>query len=124
MELFFEFAIWMMYLVLGRLFVEVLLSTYHLVKLAQQQQPDQDYVDRAITGDLVLLTVEIDHNQYLCYNAVTQEFVCQGADLTQIAQSFRARFPDKTVAIFNGDTEAVSALKLQFETKYENLNLQ
>jgi hypothetical protein len=124
MELFFEFAIWMMYLVLGRLFVEVLLSTYHLVKLAQQQQPDQDYVDRAITGDLVLLTVEIDHNQYLCYNAVTQEFVCQGADLTQIAQNFRARFPDKTVAIFNGDTEAVSALKLQFETKYENLNLQ
>jgi hypothetical protein len=123
MELVFEFAIWMMYLVVGRLFLEVLLRTYRLVKLAQQQ-PDQDYVDRAITGDLVLLTVEIDHNQYLCYNAVTQEFVCQGADLTQIAQSFRARFPDKTVAIFNGDTEAVSALHLQFKTKNENLNLQ
>jgi len=123
MELVFEFAIWMMYLTVGRLFVEVLLRVYHLVKLAQQQL-DQDYVDRAITGDLVLLTVEVDHNQYLCYNAVTQEFVCQGADLTQIAQSFRARFPDKTVAIFNGDTTAVSALKLQFETKHENLNLQ
>ena len=124
MELVFEFAIWMMYLAVGRLFVEVVLRVYHLVKLAQQQQPDQDYVDRAITGDLVLLTVEVDHNQYLCYNAVTQEFVCQGADLTQIAQSFRARFPDKTVAIFNGDTEAVSALHLQFKTKNENLNLQ
>jgi len=123
MELVFEFAIWMMYLTVGRLFVEVLLRVYHLVKLAQQQL-DQDYVDRAITGDLVLLTVEVDHNQYLCYNAVTQEFVCQGANLTQIAQSFRARFPDKTVAIFNGDTTAVSALKLQFETKNENLNLQ
>jgi hypothetical protein len=123
MELVFEFAIWMMYLVIGRLFVEVLLRVYHLVKLTQQQ-PDQDYVDRAITGDLVLLTVEIDHNQYLCYNAVTQEFVCQGADLTEIAKSFRARFPDKTVAIFNGDTEAVSALHLQFKTKHENLNLQ
>ena len=123
MELVFEFAIWMMYLVIGRLFVEVLLRVYHLVKLTQQQ-PDQDYVDRAITGDLVLLTVEIDHNQYLCYNAVTQEFVCQVADLTEIAKSFRARFPDKTVAIFNGDTEAVSALHLQFKTKNENLNLQ
>jgi hypothetical protein len=123
MELVFEFAIWMMYLTVGRLFVEVLLRVYHLVKLTQQQ-PDQDYVDRAITGDLVLLTVEVDHNQYLCYNAVTQEFVCQGADLTEIAQSFRARFPDKTVAIFNGDTEAVSALHLQFKTKHENLNLQ
>ena len=123
MELVFEFAIWMMYLAVGRLFVEVVLRVYHLVKLTQQQ-PDQDYVDRAITGDLVLLTVEIDHNQYLCYNAVTQEFVCQGADLTEIAKSFRARFPDKTVAIFNGDTEAVSALHLQFKTKNENLNLQ
>ena len=123
MELFFEFAIWMMYLVLGRLFLEVLIRTYRLVKLAQQQ-PDQDYVDRAITGNLVLLTVEVDHNQYLCYNAVTQEFVCQGADLTEIAHRFRARFPDKTVAIFNGDTEAVSALHLQFKTKNENLNLQ
>jgi hypothetical protein len=123
MELFFEFAIWMMYLALGRLFVEVLLRGYHLVKLAQQQ-PDQDYVDRAITGDLVLLTVEVDHNQYLCYNAVTQEFVCQGADLTQIAQSFRARFPDKMVAIFNGNTAAVETLKQQFRTRHENLNLQ
>jgi hypothetical protein len=124
MELFFEFAIWMMYLAVGRLFVEVVLRVYHLVKLAQQQQPDQDYVDRAAAGDLVLLTVEIDHNQYLCYNAMTQEFVCQGADLTEIAKSFRARFPDKTVAIFNGDDEAVSALHLQFKTKNENLNLQ
>jgi hypothetical protein len=103
--------------------VEVLLRGYHLVKLAQQQ-PDQDYVDRAITGDLVLLTVEVDHNQYLCYNAVTQEFVCQGADLTQIAQSFRARFPDKMVAIFNGNTAAVETLKQQFRTRHENLNLQ
>jgi hypothetical protein len=123
MELFFEFAIWMMYLALGRLFVEVLLRGYHLVKLAQQQ-PDQDYVDRAITGDLVLLTVEVDHNQYLCYNAVTQEFVCQGADLTEIAQNFRVRFPDKMVAIFNGNTAAVETLKQQFRTRHENLNLQ
>jgi hypothetical protein len=123
MELFFEFAIWMMYLVLGRLFLEVLIRTYRLVKLAQQQ-PDQDYVDRAITGNLVLLTVEVDHNQYLCYNAVTQEFVCQGADLTEIAHRFRARFPDKMVAIFNGNTAAVETLKQQFRTRHENLNLQ
>jgi hypothetical protein len=113
----------MMYLALGRLFVEVLLRGYHLVKLAQQQ-PDQDYVDRAITGNLVLLTVEVDHNQYLCYNAVTQEFVCQGADLTEIAHRFRARFPDKMVAIFNGNTAAVETLKQQFRTRHENLNLQ
>ena len=127
MEIIFEFAIWVVYLVVGRLAVEVLLKVYHLVKPAQQQlqQPsDTDYVNRAITGDLVLLTVEVDHNQYLCYNAVTQEFVCQGADITEIAQRFRTRFPDKTVAIFNGDTDAVSTLHQQFRAKHENLNLQ
>ena len=127
MEIIFEFAIWVVYLVVGRLAVEVLLKVYHLVKPAQQQlqQPsDTDYVNRAITGDLVLLTVEVDHNQYLCYNAVTQEFVCQGADITEIAQRFRVRFPDKTVAIFNGDTDAVSTLHQQFRAKHENLNLQ
>ena len=124
MELVFEFAIWMMYLAVGRLFVEVVLRVYHLVKLAQQPQPDQDYVDRAITGDLVLLTVEIDHNQYLCYNALTQEFVCQGVDVTEIVQRFRARFPDKSVTIFNGDDTAVATLQQQSRARHENLNLQ
>ena len=126
MEIIFEFAIWVFYLAIGRLVMEVLLRVYNLVNSEQQrQQPsDTDYVDRAITGDLVLLTVEVDHNQYLCYNAVTQEFVCQGADITEIAQRFRVRFPDKTVAIFNGDTDAVSTLHQQFRAKHENLNLQ
>ena len=127
METIVEFAIWMAWLAFALVAAEIVLKTYLLVKSVRRQsklQPVLDYVERAAAGELVLLTVEVDHNQYLCYNAVTQEFVCQGADITEIAQRFRARFPDKIVAIFNGDTEAVATLKQQFRTRHENINLQ
>ena len=127
METIVEFAIWMAWLAFALVAAEIVLKTYLMVKSVRRQrelQPVMDYVERAAAGELVLLTVEVDHNQYLCYNAVTQEFVCQGADITEIAQRFRARFPDKIVAIFNGDTEAVATLKQQFRAKHENINLQ
>jgi hypothetical protein len=127
METIVEFAIWMAWLAFALVAAEIVLKTYLLVKSVRRQselQPVMDYVERAAAGNLILLTVEVDHNQYLCYNAVTQEFVCQGADITEIAHRFRDRFPDKIVAIFNGDTEAVATLKQQFRTRHENINLQ
>ena len=127
METIVEFAIWMAWLAFVLMAAEIVLKTYLLVKSVRRHselQPVMDYVERAAAGNLVLLTVEVDHDQYLCYNAVTQEFVCQGADITEIAHRFRDRFPDKMVAIFNGDTAAVATLKQQFRTRHENLNLQ
>lgn len=127
METIVEFAIWMAWLAFVLMAAEIVLKTYLLVKSVRRQselQPVMDYVERATAGNLVLLTVEVDHDQYLCYNAVTLEFVCQGADITEIAHRFRDRFPDKMVAIFNGDTAAVATLKQQFRTRHENLNLQ
>ena len=131
METIVDFAYWVLCIAGAVLLVgwlaELVLKTYLLVKIKQYQselQPVMDYAEQAAAGNLILLTVEVDQNQYLCYNAVTQEFVCQGVDITEISQRFRARFPDKTVAIFNGDTDAVATLKQQFRTKHENLNLQ
>ena len=127
METIVEFAIWMAWLAVVIMAAEIVLKTYLLVKIKQHESELQsvpDLVEQTAAGDLVLLTVEVDHDQYLCYNAVTQEFVCQGADITQIAHRFRARFPNKMVAIFNGDTAAVETLKQQFRTRHENLNLQ
>jgi hypothetical protein len=31
---------------------------------------------------LIALTVEVDQDQYFCYNSITKDFVCQGSDLT------------------------------------------
>ena len=131
METIVDFAQWVLWIACAVILVawlaELVLKTYVLIKIKQHQaelQPVLDYAQRAATGELILLTVEVDHNQYLCYNAVTKEFVCQGVDVTEIAQRFSARFPDKTVAIFNGDTTAVATLQQQFRAQHENLSLQ
>jgi hypothetical protein len=73
-------------------------------------------------GQLIALTVEVDQNQYLCYNALTKDFVCQGHNLTEIIERFKQRYPDKTAAIYNGDETAVQTLKQQWKDLNENSN--
>ena len=131
METIVDFAQWVLWIagavVLATMLAEMVLKTYLLIKIKKYQtelQPVLDVMERAVAGQLILLTVEVDHNQYLCYNALTQEFVCQGVDVTEIVQRFRARFPDKTVTIFNGDDTAVETLQQQSRAQHENLNLQ
>ena len=74
----------------------------------------------AITKDieqeyLIPLTVEVDHNQYFCYNSVTKEFVCQGQSVKEIIERFKLRYPDKAAAIYDGDETAVRTLQLQLK---------
>lgn len=65
---------------------------------------------------LIPLTVEVDLDQYFCYNSITKAFVCQGHNLKEIAERFKQRYPDKSAAIYNGDETAVRILKSQLET--------
>jgi hypothetical protein len=62
---------------------------------------------------LIALTVEVDGDQFLCYNAQTMTFVCQGRDLEEIRERFQQRYPSKSAAIYNGDESAVQVLKQQ-----------
>ena len=72
---------------------------------------------------LIALTVEVDQNQYFCYNSITKDFVCQGSDLTEIRERFRERYPDKDAAIYDGDQTAVATLKSQLkDLKKQNEN--
>ena len=70
---------------------------------------------------LIALTVEIDNNQYFCYNALTKDFVCQGYSLKEIIERFRLRYPNKAAAIYDGDETAVKTLRNQMEELDENL---
>ena len=70
---------------------------------------------------LIALTVEIDNNQYFCYNALTKDFVCQGYSLKEIRERFRLRYPNKAAAIYDGDETAVRTLKQQMKDMDENL---
>jgi hypothetical protein len=71
---------------------------------------------------LVPLTVEVDNNLYLCYNSLTQDFVCQGIDLKEILERFHSRYPNKKVALYNGDETAIKTLKLQLKELGENIS--
>ena len=73
---------------------------------------------------LIALTVEVDGDQFLCYNAQTMTFVCQGRDLVEIRERFRERFPSKSAAIYNGDESAVRVLRTQLNElkKEQSLN--
>ena len=64
---------------------------------------------------LIALTVEVDGDQFLCYNAQTMTFVCQGRDLEEIRERFRQRYPSKSAAIYNGDESALTVLKKQLK---------
>lgn len=72
---------------------------------------------------LIALTVEIDQNQYFCYNALTKDFVCQGHSLKEIIERFRLRYPHKAAAIYDGDATAVQTLRSQMKEMDEGQSL-
>jgi hypothetical protein len=69
---------------------------------------------------LIPLTVEVDQNQYFCYNSITKAFVCQGQNLKEIIDKFNRRYPEKSAAIYDGDETAVRTLKSQLKDLDEN----
>ncbi len=71
---------------------------------------------------LIPLTIDVDGDQYLCYNSITQDFVCQGVDLVEIVKRFKQRYPNKSADIFDVNETAVCALKSQLKELDENIS--
>ena len=92
--------------------------------IEQSMESELTGVGQALDEErLIALTVEVDQDQYFCYNSITKDFVCQGSDLTEIRKRFRERYPDKDAAIYDGDESAVATLKLQLkDLKKQNEN--
>lgn len=91
-------------------FILVLLVSNRIKK---QLEPTLQDLERE---RLIPLTVEVDQDQYFCYNCFTKAFVCQGRDMQEIIHRFKQRYPDKSAAIYDGDEVAVRTLKSQLET--------
>ena len=92
--------------------------------IEQSMESELTGVGQALDEErLIALTVEVDQDQYFCYNSITKDFVCQGSDLKEIRERFRARYPNKDAAIYDGDQTAVATLKLQLkDLKKQNEN--
>ena len=84
------------------------------------EQDLEEVMDELELEKLIPLTVEVAGDQYLCYNSITQEFVCQGVNLVEIVKRFKQRYPEKSAAIYNGDETAVRTLKSQLKELDEN----
>ena len=118
-QLLMEFGDFLIYAGIGWLITSLALVVGGIfVRWYLERRIDQelDSVGQVLDEEkLIALTVEIDDNQYFCYNSITNDFVCQGSDLTEIRKRFRERYPDKDAAIYDGDESAVATLKSQLK---------
>jgi hypothetical protein len=122
-----EFGDFLIWFGIGWLITNLVLSLLaFLLRRHIEQSMDSELtgVGQALDEErLIALTVEVDNNQYFCYNSITNDFVCQGRNLTEIRERFRARYPDKDAAIYDGDKTAVATLKSQLkDLKKQNEN--
>ncbi len=100
-----------------------LLATWLLDHFTREIRAEiEEFADRLESGRLIPVTVEVDQEQYFCYNAITKDFVCQGYSLKELADRFTLRYPESKLAIYNGDETAVRILKAQLEKLYEDRN--
>jgi hypothetical protein len=122
-----EFGDFLIYFGIGWLITSLVLSLLAFLLRSHFENSvsaELNAVGRALDEErLIALTVEVDHDQYFCYNSLTSDFVCQGSDLKEIRERFRARYPDKDAAIYDGDESAVATLKSQLkDLKKQNEN--
>ncbi len=61
-----------------------------LVERILEQTTDQLSNDQ----DCILMRIELVDNMILCYNAESKEFICQGADLSEVMDNFKKRYPN------------------------------
>ena len=121
---FGDFLIWLGLAWLAFTVTVVVLEAIVISWLRRRMSDELTTVGQALDEErLIALTVEVDQNQYFCYNSITKDFVCQGRDLKEIRERFRERYPDKDAAIYDGDQTAVATLKSQLkELKAKNEN--
>lgn len=122
-----EFGDFLIYFGIGWLIFSIAMNLLEFLlrrHIERSMESELTGVGQALDEErLIALTVEVDHDQYFCYNSITKDFVCQGSDLKEIRERFRARYPDKDAAIYDGDESAVATLKSQLkELKKQNEN--
>ena len=78
-----------------------------------------DLKARVESGKIVLLEVEVENNEFFCYNSKTHQFVCQGRDVGEIIENFKQRFPGLNAVLHTGDEEALKTLRQQLKEHRE-----
>lgn len=90
------------------------------VKETSAPETAEDLNERVEQGRIVLLEVEVENNQFFCYNHKTNQFVCQGQNVTEIIEHFKQRFPGLNAVLHTGDEQALKTLRQQLKEHREN----
>lgn len=93
-----------------------------LEEALKEETAEPSIKDQVIAGKIIPLKVEVDQDQYLCYNHLTNQFVCQGSNVQEIIDRFKQRFPGLNAALESGDETALKTLRQQLKEHRENNN--
>ena len=63
------------------------------------------------TDNAIGMRIEVDQNIIYCYNSETNQFLCQGRTLTEIADAFVKRFPNAKGYVDGGDPKVIEQWK-------------
>jgi len=69
---------------------------------------------------VVPLKVELENDQYLCYDCNSKEFVCQGRNVDEIIDRFKQRYPDANAFLKEGDESVLSVLREQLKQRKDS----
>ena len=89
------------------------------MKEVEEPNEQQTLKDRVENGRIILLEVEVADNQFFCYNSKTNQFVCQGSNVTEIIENFKQRFPGLNAVLHTGDETALKTLRQQLKEHRE-----
>ena len=91
----------------------VLLIYLYVRGLIREVMTELDaHIERA-ASTLMPVTVERHNGVLFCYAKEDNQFICQGATLTEIREAFKSRFPDRTAYLDGGDPELVAELRAE-----------
>ena len=83
----------------------------------------QKILEQRLMQQPVQLSVEQMGDTLYCWDIVSNDFVCQGRDITELRKNFALRYPDRNAAIAQAPEELVSQLKTQLQNLKQNENL-
>ena len=115
METVVEFVLWLAQIAFWYMLFTVLFNIIQIKRLSREKDELMQVVHDLETQQLIPLTVEVDRNIYLCYNSLTNDFVCQGQNIQEILSRFKQRFPGRHCALSKGDPEVLKELKKQLK---------
>lgn len=66
-----------------------------------------------VRASLVGLIIEQEGDQLYAYRETDRQFLCQGANISEIRQKFAEQYPDKTAYLSGGDPDLIERLKTE-----------